>query len=56
MNWLCSFQDIHDIIIFISNGNNQALDFYLNIGFKFSYEILGGFIIVLRNDRIVAND
>ena len=56
MNWLRSFQDIQDIFIFVSNGNNHALDFYMNKGFKFSHEILEGFIIVLRNDRIVTND
>jgi GNAT superfamily N-acetyltransferase len=52
MSWLHSFDDIQDIFIFVSNGNNHALNFYLNKGFKYSHEILEGFIIVLRNDRI----
>lgn len=49
MDWLNSFKDIKDIFIFVSNGNDDALKFYLNKGFKISHEILDGFITVLRN-------
>jgi len=49
MEWLNSFEDIKDHFIFVSNGNDNALKFYLNKGFKISHEILDGFIIVLRN-------
>ena len=49
MEWLNTFKDIKDHFIFVSNGNDNALKFYLNKGFKISHEILDGFIIVLRN-------
>ncbi|KRQ86168.1 Acetyltransferase (GNAT) family protein [Caloramator mitchellensis] len=49
MEWLHSFDYVDDIFIFVSNGNENALNFYLNKGFKMSYEILDGFITVLRN-------
>lgn len=49
MEWLNSFKLIDDIFIFVSNGNDNALKFYLNKGFKISHQILDGFITVLRN-------
>ncbi len=49
MDWLKSFKDIGDLFIFVSNGNDNALKFYQNKGFKINHEILDGFIIVLRN-------
>jgi len=49
MDWLNSFKEIKDIFIFVSNGNENALNFYLNKDFKVSHEILDGFITVLRN-------
>lgn len=49
MEWLGSHKDIKDIFIFVSNGNENALKFYLSKGFKVSHDILDGFITVLRN-------
>lgn len=49
MEWLSSFKSINDMFIFVSNGNDNALNFYLSKGFKVSHQILDGFIIVLRN-------
>ena len=49
MEWLSSFKAISDLFIFVSNGNDNALDFYLGKGFKTSHQILDGFITVLRN-------
>lgn len=49
MDWLNSFKSIDDLFIFVSNGNENALKFYLNKGFKVSHQILDGFITVLRN-------
>jgi GNAT superfamily N-acetyltransferase len=49
MNWLKSFTSIKDLFIFVSNGNKNALKFYLGKGFKISHNILDGFITVLRN-------
>jgi len=49
MEWLKSHKDIKDIFIFVSNGNDNALKFYVNKGFKVSHDILDGFITVLRN-------
>jgi GNAT superfamily N-acetyltransferase len=49
MEWL-NAQNISDLFIFVSNGNKQALKFYLDKGFRFSHEIMDGFITVLRNN------
>lgn len=44
MNWLESFDDVKLIFVYISNGNDAALDFYLKQGFKFSHNVFGEFI------------
>ena len=49
IDWLNSFKSISDLFIFVSNGNDNALKFYLGKGFKISHQILDGFITVLRN-------
>jgi GNAT superfamily N-acetyltransferase len=49
MEWLGSFDQIDDLFIFVSNGNDGALKFYRDKGFKVSHQILDGFITVLRN-------
>jgi GNAT superfamily N-acetyltransferase len=49
MTWLNQFNDVEDYFIFVSNGNNDALEFYKRKGFIFSHKILDGFITVLRN-------
>jgi GNAT superfamily N-acetyltransferase len=49
MDWLNSSKSIDDLFIFVSNGNDNALKFYLGKGFKESHVILNGFITVLRN-------
>lgn len=49
MKWLNQFDDVEDYFIFVSNGNDDALEFYKRKGFVFSHEILDGFITVLRN-------
>jgi GNAT superfamily N-acetyltransferase len=54
MNWLNQFDDIEDYFIFVSNGNDTALEFYKHKGFNVSHEILDGFITVLRNKKRVS--
>lgn len=49
MEWLETFDSIEDIFIFVSNGNDKALEFYVDKGFDVSHQILDGFITVLRN-------
>ena len=44
MAWFGGFPDINLVFVYISNGNNEALDFYLKQGFKVSHEVFGGFI------------
>jgi len=44
MLWLESFEDVDLSFVFISNGNKNALDFYLKHGFTHSHEVFGGFI------------
>lgn len=50
MDWLSSFKSISDLFIFVSNGNDNALKFYLGKGFKVSHQILDGFITVLKSN------
>ncbi|RDI41009.1 GNAT family N-acetyltransferase [Falsibacillus pallidus] len=49
MEWLKQFEDVEDLFIFVSNGNEDALEFYNRKGFAVSHQILDGFITVLRN-------
>ena len=53
MDWLISFDSINDIFIFVSNGNDKALKFYRDNGFRISHQILEGFITVLRNSKYI---
>ncbi len=47
MEWLESFPDVDLIFVYVSNGNDAALDFYRKRGFAFSHEVFGGFITAL---------
>jgi GNAT superfamily N-acetyltransferase len=49
MDWMKQFNDVDDYFIFVSNGNENALEFYQRKGFTVSHDILDGFITVLRN-------
>lgn len=49
MEWLNKFDEVEDYFIFVSNGNENALEFYKRKGFSVSNVILDGFITVLRN-------
>lgn len=51
MDWLNQFEDVEDYFIYVSNGNENALEFYKRKGFQVSHDILGGFITVLRNEK-----
>jgi GNAT superfamily N-acetyltransferase len=44
MEWLESFPDVALHFVYISNGNDAALAFYLKHGFTFSHDVFGGFI------------
>jgi len=44
MEWLESYPDVEHVFIYISNGNEAALNFYLSRGFTFSHDVFGGFI------------
>jgi ribosomal protein S18 acetylase RimI-like enzyme len=44
MEWLESFPDVDLVFIYVSNGNDAALNFYLSRGFTFSHDVFGGFI------------
>lgn len=51
MDWLSTFKSTRDLFIFVSNGNDSALKFYLGKDFKISHQILDGFITVLRKEK-----
>lgn len=51
MTWLESFADVNLIFVYISNGNDDALNFYLNNGFTFSHDVFGGFIQAAYKSR-----
>ncbi|AFV02261.1 acetyltransferase [Dehalobacter sp. UNSWDHB] len=53
MEWLESFDDIYLIFIYVSNGNDTALRFYLNQGFTFSHDVFGGFIQAVYKARSI---
>lgn len=51
MDWLNQFEEVKDYFIFVSNGNENGLDFYKRKGFIVSHDILDGFITVLRKSK-----
>lgn len=51
MEWLQQFEEIEDYFIFVSNGNDDALEFYKRKGYSVSHDILEGFITVLRKHK-----
>jgi GNAT superfamily N-acetyltransferase len=51
MEWLKEFDNVEDYFIYVSNGNNDALEFYQRKGFTVSHDILNGFITVLRSSK-----
>ncbi|WP_163100411.1 GNAT family N-acetyltransferase [Peribacillus alkalitolerans] len=51
MEWLKQFDEVEDYFIYVSNGNDDALEFYKRKGFFVSHDILDGFITVLRNNK-----
>jgi GNAT superfamily N-acetyltransferase len=55
MEWLKEFDDVEDYFVFVSNGNEDALEFYKRKGFSVSHEILDGFITVLRNKKVSSS-
>ncbi|WP_308636894.1 GNAT family N-acetyltransferase [Paenibacillus silvisoli] len=54
MDWLESFPDVDLIFIYVSNGNEDALQFYLTRGFAFSHDVFGGFIKALYRYKSAA--
>lgn len=51
MDWLNRFENVDDYFVFVSNGNDNALEFYERKGFVYSHKIMDGFISVLRNKK-----
>jgi GNAT superfamily N-acetyltransferase len=47
MEWLRSSTGIDIVFVYISNGNDGAMDFYKKAGFEHSHEVFGGFIHAL---------
>ena len=41
-----------EILIYVSNGNEQALNFYMNKGFKFKSMVWDGMVTELTNARV----
>ncbi|RLQ97467.1 GNAT family N-acetyltransferase [Falsibacillus albus] len=56
MEWLKQFEDVEDYFIYVSNGNENALEFYKRKGFSVSHDILDGFITVLRSKKLVEKE
>ncbi|KUP09609.1 acetyltransferase [Bacillus coahuilensis m2-6] len=50
IQWLSEFE-VQDYFVFVSNGNEEALEFYKHKGFYESHDILNRFITVLRTDK-----
>ncbi len=51
MAWLESVAEAEYIFIYVSNGNDEALRFYLSRGFSYSHEVFGGFIHAVYKKR-----
>lgn len=55
IEWITKFDEIEDYFIYVSNGNDNALEFYKRKGFSVSHDILDGFITVLRSNKQLQN-
>lgn len=44
MDWMKSMEGVTGIYVYVSNGNNEVVDFYERFGFEYSHQVLGGFI------------
>lgn len=44
LEWMKSIIGTSGIYVYISNGNEQVIDFYKRFGFQYSHKVLGGFI------------
>ena len=44
MAWMKSIDGVTGIYVYVSNGNEQVVDFYRRFGFQFSHNVLGEFI------------
>lgn len=53
MDWMKSVEGITGVYVYVSNGNEQVVDFYKRLGFQFSHEVLGGFITAYYKKIIV---
>lgn len=51
MGWLESFDEIKYSFVHVSNGNENAYNFYQKHGFKFSHDVAGGFIKCLYKEK-----
>ncbi|MBN1778328.1 MAG: GNAT family N-acetyltransferase [Clostridiales bacterium] len=45
MQWFCGVENMQTIYVFISNGNDGVVSLYRNLGFRYSHDVFGGFII-----------
>jgi GNAT superfamily N-acetyltransferase len=52
MAWLESQSGVDINFVYISNGNDEALNFYLSNGFIFGYEVFNGFIQAAYKQKI----
>ncbi|HKK42473.1 MAG TPA: GNAT family N-acetyltransferase [Bacteroidales bacterium] len=50
MDWMKSIEKISGIYVYVSNGNEKVADFYKKYGFRFSHDVLGGFITAWYQD------
>ncbi|MFH1513708.1 MAG: GNAT family N-acetyltransferase [Bacillota bacterium] len=45
MAWFRNTADTQTVFVYISNGNDGVISLYRNLGFRFSHEVFGGFIL-----------
>ncbi|MBS7525658.1 GNAT family N-acetyltransferase [Fusibacter paucivorans] len=44
MRWLTQLEAVAYLYVYISNGNDEVIDFYKQYGFAYSHDVFGGFI------------
>ncbi len=45
MQWFRTVEDLHTLFVYISNGNDGVVSLYRNLGFRYSHDVFGGFIL-----------
>ncbi len=45
MLWFAVVDGLHTVYVFVFSGNDSVISLYRSLGFRYSYDMFGGFIV-----------